>query len=286
MSGQDGSNDTLNGKRALVTGAGAGIGAEISLRLAAAGVTVMATDVDPDTARTSAVACSEVGPTALSARLDVSDPDEVRRLFSRVPDELGGLDILVNNAGILHADPALFDLALETTEAQLGEALSGQPVTTHWELIERTSDEAFDRMLKVHLYGTFYCTREALGIMRRAGSGGRIINMGSIMGTASLSGAPDYCAAKGAILAFTRATAREGASYGVLANAIAPGFIDTAMTSGLKGPTRDILAQQTPLGRFGTAAEIADAALFLAGPGSSFMTGQTVSPNGGIHMSQ
>ena len=168
----------------------------------------------------------------------------------------------------------------------MGEALSGQPVTTHWELIERTSDEAFDRMLKVHLYGTFYCTREALGIMRRAGSGGRIINMGSIMGTASLSGAPDYCAAKGAILAFTRATAREGASYGVLANAIAPGFIDTAMTSGLKGSTRDILAQQTPLGRFGTAAEIADAALFLAGPGSSFMTGQTVSPNGGIHMSQ
>lgn len=278
--------DKLGGKFALVTGAGSGIGAEIARRLAQAGATVMATDLDPAAAEVTAADCKEHGTGAISARLDVTDSAEVRGLFSRLSDELGGLDVLVNNAGILHADPALLELALRTTEAQLEEALSGEPVSSHWELIERTSDEAFDRMLKVHLYGTFYCTREALGMMRRAGRGGRIINMGSIMGTASLSGAPDYCAAKGAVLAFTRATAREGASYGVLANAIAPGFIETPMTSVLEEPLRGLLSQQTPLGRFGTAAEIADVAVFLAGSGSSFMTGQTISPNGGIHMSQ
>ncbi len=282
----DGHKGKLEGKHALVTGAGSGIGAEISRRLAAAGAAVMTTDLDEDAAARTAAQCEALGPTAVATRLDVSDPAEVKSVFARVSGDLGGLDILVNNAGILHADPAMLELALLTTEAQLTEVLSGQPVATHWQLIEQTSDEAFDRMLKVHLYGTFYCTREALGIMRLAGRGGRIINMGSIMGTASLSGAPDYCAAKGGILAFTRATAREGASYGVLANAIAPGFIETAMTAVLEEPLRGMLAQQTPLGRFGTVAEIADVALFLAGPESSFMTGQTVSPNGGIHMSQ
>jgi NAD(P)-dependent dehydrogenase (short-subunit alcohol dehydrogenase family) len=144
----------------------------------------------------------------------------------------------------------------------------------------------FDRMLKIHLYGTFYCTREALPRMRAHGNGGRIINMGSIMGTASLAGAPDYCAAKGAIMAFTRAVAREAASYGVLVNAVAPGFIETPLLDDLDETARRVVKMQTPLARLGVPAEIAAVALFLAGPDSTFMTGQVVSPNGGIYMSQ
>ena len=147
-------------------------------------------------------------------------------------------------------------------------------------------DAMFDRMMRVHLYGTFYCTREALPRMRAQGEGGRIVNMGSIMGTASLQGAPDYCAAKGAILAFTRATAREAASYGVLVNALAPGFIDTPLLEPMDDAQKRLIALQTPLARLGEADEIAAAALFLAGPDSTFVTGQVLSPNGGIHMSQ
>jgi 3-oxoacyl-[acyl-carrier protein] reductase len=101
-----------------------------------------------------------------------------------------------------------------------------------------------------------------------------------------LTGAPDYCAAKGGILAFTRATAREAASYGVLANAIAPGFIETPLLSCIEADSKRLIAMQTPLGRLGTPEDIAAAAVFLAGPGAAFVTGQSISPNGGIYMSQ
>jgi len=173
-----------------------------------------------------------------------------------------------------------------TQQAQVAEMMSEGRVLTHWRAIESLTDEMFDRMMKIHLYGTFYCTRETLPRMREQGHGGRIINMGSIMGSASLTGAPDYCAAKGAILAFTRATAREAASYGVLVNAIAPGFIETPLLSPLESDSKRLIAMQTPLGRLGVPEDIAAAAVFLAGPGAAFVTGQTISPNGGIYMSQ
>jgi NAD(P)-dependent dehydrogenase (short-subunit alcohol dehydrogenase family) len=110
--------------------------------------------------------------------------------------------------------------------------------------------------------------------------------MGSIMGSASLAGAPDYAAAKGAIMSFTRAVAREAASYGVLVNAIAPGFIETPLLDDFDDDMKRIIAMQTPLGRLGVPEEVAAVALFLAGPDATFMTGQVVSPNGGIYMSQ
>ena len=206
--------------------------------------------------------------------------------FAAFDAELGHLDIVVNNAGIIHGDPDYQERAREVPKAQVAELMSGEGVKTHWQEIERLTDDMFDRMLKVHLYGTFYCTRESLRRMREQGHGGRIINIGSIMGTASLTGAPDYCAAKGAVLAFTRATAREAASYGVLANAIAPGFIDTPLLDAFDDESRAMLAMQTPLGRLGIPDDVAAAAVYLAGPESAFMTGQTISPNGGIYMSQ
>jgi 3-oxoacyl-[acyl-carrier protein] reductase len=275
----------LEAKTAFITGAASGLGAEIALAFAREGAKVFVTDVDGDDAKKIAAQCSAFTAGARSGLCNVADSGSVKEAFQAFDARMGRLDILVNNAGIVHHDPDYVERVRRIPQAQLAEMLSGAGIMTHYDLIENTTDEMFDRMLKVHLYGTFYCTREALPRMRAHG-GGRIINMGSIMGSASLPGAPDYCAAKGGIMAFTRATAREAASYGVLANAIAPGFIDTPLLVDLNDDSRKILALQTPLGRFGTPAEVAGAAVFLAGPDATFMTGQVVSPNGGIYMAQ
>ena len=276
----------LSNKTAFVTGAGSGLGREIALAFAREGARVMATDVNVKAAAETAAACAAATAGAAAFPCDVSDSRSVKQAFARLDEAFGAIDVLVNNAGIIHSDPAYVERVNRTQVAQITESMTRGRVETHWDTIEHLSDEMFDRMLRVHLYGTFYCTREALPRMRKQGRGGRIINMGSIMGTASLAGAPDYCAAKGAILAFTRASAREAASYGVLINALAPGFIETPLLGSISADTKRLLAAQTPLNRLGEPADIAAAALFLAGPGAAFMTGQTLSPNGGIYMSQ
>jgi len=276
----------LSNQTAFVTGAGSGLGREIALVFAREGARVMATDVNVKAAAETAAACAAATAGAAACACDVSDSRSVKQAFARLDEAFGAIDVLVNNAGIIHTDPAYVERVNRTQVAQITESMTRGRVETHWDTIEHLSDEMFDRMLRVHLYGTFYCTREALPRMRKQGRGGRIINMGSIMGTASLAGAPDYCAAKGAILAFTRASAREAASYGVLINALAPGFIETPLLGSISADTKRLLAAQTPLNRLGEPADIAAAALFLAGPGAAFMTGQTLSPNGGIYMSQ
>jgi 3-oxoacyl-[acyl-carrier protein] reductase len=276
----------LAGKTAFVTGAGSGLGREIALAFAREGARVLATDVNEAGAAQTAAACAAATAGAIACRCDVADSRSVKQAFARLDEAFGAVDVLVNNAGIIHTEPAYLEHVNRVQTTQIAEMMTQGRVSTHWEAIERLSDEMFDRMLRVHLYGTFYCTREALPRMRARGRGGRIINMGSIMGTTSLTGAPDYCAAKGAILAFTRATAREAASYGVLANAIAPGFIDTPLIAPLSPDGKRLIAAQTPVGRLGEPADVAAVAVFLAGPGAGFMTGQTVSPNGGIYMSQ
>ena len=276
----------LSNKTAFVTGAGSGLGREIAIAFAREGARVMATDVNVKAAAETAAACAAATAGAAAFPCDVSDSRSVKQAFARLDEAFGAIDVLVNNAGIIHTDPAYVERVNRTQIAQITETMTRGRVETHWDTIEHLSDEMFDRMLRVHLYGTFYCTREALPRMRKQGRGGRIINMGSIMGTASLAGAPDYCAAKGAILAFTRASAREAASYGVLINALAPGFIETPLLGSISADTKRLLAAQTPLNRLGEPADIAAAALFLAGPGAAFMTGQTLSPNGGIYMSQ
>jgi NAD(P)-dependent dehydrogenase (short-subunit alcohol dehydrogenase family) len=276
----------LDGKIAFVTGAGSGLGREICLAFAREGARIFATDVDARTAAETAAECARDAAGAESFVCDVADSASVKRAFARLDEACGGIDVLVNNAGIVHSDPDYLAHVNHVQGAQIAELMTDGRITTHARTTELISDEMFDRMMRIHLYGTFYCTREALPRMRASGRGGRIVNMGSIMGTASLGGAPDYCAAKGAILAFTRATAREAASYGVLVNAIAPGFVDTPLLVNFADANKQLIAAQTPLGRLGAPAEIASVALFLAGPGASFMTGQTVSPNGGIYMSQ
>lgn len=276
----------LSGKTAFVTGAGSGIGAAISRLFAREGARVAVTDIDLGAAETVAAECNAETPGSVALRCDVSDSKSVKAAFLAADKKLGDLDILVNNAGIIHTKPEYVEALQSTGQAQVMEMMSEGKVRTHFDLIDRIDDEMFDRMMRIHMYGTFYCTRETLPRMRAHGKGGRILNVGSIMGSASLQGAPDYCAAKGAIMAFTRATAREAASYGVLINAIAPGYIETPLLDPISQEQKRLIAMQTPLARLGTVDEVAAAALFLAGPDSTFVTGQVLSPNGGIYMSQ
>jgi 3-oxoacyl-[acyl-carrier protein] reductase len=276
----------LADRTAFVTGGGSGLGAAICRLFASEGARVAVTDIDLEAAKKVAAECSDLHHGSIALACDVSKSSSVQEAFAAFDREIGSLDILVNNAGIIHTDPDYLDAVQSKGQAQLAELMSEGKVSTHLDIVERITDEMFDRMMRIHLYGTFYCTREALPRMRRRGQGGRIINMASIMGTASLQGAPDYCAAKGAILALTRSTAREAASYGVLINAIAPGYIDTPLLNPLEEQQKRLIAMQTPLGRLGRPDEIAAAALFLAGPDSTFVTGQVLSPNGGLYMSQ
>ncbi len=269
----------LEGRLALVTGAGSGLGAAIARRFAEEGAEIVANDVRRESAEAIA---KEVGGFAITA--DVGDSGAVRRMFDAVRERFGRLDVLVNNAGIAFDDEASQRRFNEVGARQLQEAMTGGPIETHWDFTVELSDEDWRRMLAVHLDGTFYCTREALKLMGSQGSG-VILNMGSVMGTTGGPGASHYCAAKGGILAFTRSLAREVVSRGIRVNAIAPGWIDTAMTEPVR-ELRRLIELQTPMGRFGEPDDIAWAAVYLASDEARFVTGQVLSPNGGIYMSQ
>ena len=195
--------------------------------------------------------------------------------------ELGGLDILVNNAGIA-AGPGDDRAAVSRkADARIMEAVSGQGVQTHFDATQNLSDESWRRMLAVHLDGTFFCTREAIRLMRGR-RGGAIINLSSVAALTGLEAAPHYSAAKGGILAFTRAVARDVATHGIRVNAICPGYIDTPMTEPMSPLVRAAVIARTPLGRTGEPRDVATTALFLASDDSAFFTGQWLSPNGGL----
>jgi 3-oxoacyl-[acyl-carrier protein] reductase len=262
----------LEGRVALVTGAGRGIGAAIARRFREEGATVVVNDLTAE------------APGTLVA--DVADPVAVAGLFAEVGRRHGRLDVLVNNAGIsgVEGQPAAIATLSAALTQQTAERATGAPIRTHLDVTMHLADDAWRRILAVHLDGTFFCSREALRLMATQ-DGGCIINIGSIMGTAGGAGAPAYCAAKAGILGFTRALAREVATRNIRVNAIAPGWIDTDMTAPL-GPLREVFVQQTPLGRFGDVDDIAWAAVYLASDEAKFVTGQVLSPNGGWHMSQ
>jgi len=270
----------LNGKLALVTGGGMGIGAAIARRFREEGAEVVVNDLRLDVAEAVA---AEIEGKALQA--DVADSQAIARMFGQIEHDYGRLDILVNNAGIAaEGDPELDKRFNETPVKQVEEIMAGGPVRTHWDTTVELTDEKWDRMLGVHLNGTFYCCREALRIMNPQMSG-NIINMGSVMGTAGGAGASHYCAAKAGILGFTRSLAREVASRNIRVNALAPGFIETPMTDFIQA-SRRLVEMQHVLGRFGDPEDVAWAAVYLASDESKFVTGQVLSPNGGFHMSQ
>lgn len=271
----------LDGKLALVTGGGSGLGEAICRRYAEEGATVIVNDLRPEAAEAVAAA---VGGEALA--FDVADSAAVAAAFARVADQHGRLDVLVNNAGI--APPTTPERAEARTAAilaQVAELQSGGPVTTFIDTTVELTDEEWRQMLSIHLDGTFYCTREALKIMNPQMSG-CIVNMGSIMGTAGGAGAPHYCAAKAAILGLTRSVAREVVLRNIRVNAIAPGYIDTPLLEVMTPTMKALIAGQTPMQRLGEPDDIAWAAVYLASDEAKFVTGQTLSPNGGWHMSQ
>jgi 3-oxoacyl-[acyl-carrier protein] reductase len=245
---------TLEGKRALVTGGASGIGKAIATAFAAEGAHVAIADRAEDAAELVAAAIEAEGGKAFAVAADVSDEAQVLALFKTALPKLGGLDILVNNAGIVIEKPLL-----ETTAAD------------------------FDRLMGVNLRGVFLVGREALRAMVEQKSG-RVINIASELAYLGRETFSVYCASKGGVLSMTRSWAREFAPD-ILVNAIAPGPTDTPML-GPESTSAEMLAKESenPLGRIGRPEEIAAAAVFLAGPGATFMTGQCLSPNGGAVM--
>jgi 3-oxoacyl-[acyl-carrier protein] reductase len=165
-------------------------------------------------------------------------------------------------------------------EKQQSEITKEGKIKTSLEATQNLTDEDWDRMLGVHLNGTFYCTREALKLMEKQGSG-KIVNIASICGMTGCAGAPHYSAAKAGIMGFTRSVAREVIVRGVHVNAIAPGYIDTPMTEAVSDAVRQALELATPAGRFGSPQDIANLAIYLASEESNFVVGQVMSPNGG-----
>jgi len=270
----------LKDRIALVTGGGSGLGRAISLLFAEEGAHVIVNELRLEAAeQTVASMKGPAGGRAIQA--DVADSAQVRAMFATIEREVGGLDILVNNAGIAFGPGDDRQEVNRKSEALVMELLSGQGGQTHLDVTQNLSDESWRRMLAVHVDGTFFCTREALRLMSKKNRGA-IVNLSSVAALTGLEVVPHYSAAKGAILAFTRAVARDVASRGIRVNAICPGYIDTPMTERMSPLIRTAVLARTPLHRVGEAHEVAATALFLVSDDSSFFTGQWLSPNGGL----
>jgi 3-oxoacyl-[acyl-carrier protein] reductase len=240
----------LNGQVALVTGGSRGIGFGIARELASAGARVAV--VARDGARAESAAAELPGEGHRGYGADVARAEEVNALVKGVEDEMGSLDILVNNAGV-----------------------------TRDNLLMRLKDEDWDSVLDTNLRGAFNTIRAASrGMMKR--KAGRIINITSVVGIIGNKGQANYAASKAGLIGLTKSVARELASRGILVNAIAPGYIETDMTSELSDEVRGALQSQIALGRLGRAEDVASVVRFLAGPGASYITGQVLVVDGGM----
>jgi len=271
----------LKNKIALITGGAKGLGASIAQHFFNEGAEVIICDINIDKARKIA---NKLNGNAYY--MDVSNSSSVQDVFRKIKTKFNHLDILVNNAGIngFEKRQDLLDERIKINNLQSKEFSETGKIESHFDVTVNMSDEEWITMISVHLNGTFFCTREALKIMNNINKGS-IINMGSVLGTTGGPSSPHYSAAKAAILGFTRATARELASRNIRVNAIAPGYIDTDMTSSL-GDVKKIVKSGTPMKKFGEVEDISWAAVYLASEEAKFVTGQTLSPNGGFVMSQ
>src|SRR5437588_7758624 len=230
----------LEGKVAVVTGGGSGIGRAVCERFAQEGATVAVNDIDAEAAQKTVADIG--GGVALPA--DVADVEQVRRMFEKVASELGRLDVLVNCAGIGETEGFDREEMTSRAEARIAETMTGQGISTHIDVAMEMTDDAWDRMIRVHLYGTFHCTREALKLMKD--TGGSIVNISSVAGLQGAPGIPHYSAAKAGILGFTKSVAQEAGSRGIRVNAICPGLIDTPMTEPIPAVLRLLIVGQTP----------------------------------------
>lgn len=245
---------SLEGKTAIVTGAAQGIGRVIAETLAAAGADIVVADLDPGRSQDTVDGIKKLGRRVINAKVNVADWNDVKKLADDVLKEWGQIDILVNNAGI-----------------------------TRDGLLIRMKEEDWLAVLQVNLTGTFYCIKAVLPAMSKKRSG-RIVNIASVVGVMGNAGQANYSASKAAVIGLTKTVAREYASRSITVNAVAPGFIDTAMTKVLDAGVRDTLQNQIPLGRLGTAADVAGAVRFLVSDDASYITGHVVHVNGGMYM--
>jgi 3-oxoacyl-[acyl-carrier protein] reductase len=241
----------FEGKVAIVTGAAAGIGKAIAVRLASEGARVVVGDIDADGAAATA---DEIGAErAVAVGCDVTDAAQAKALVDAA-EALGGVDILVNNAGI---------------------ARDG--------LLMRMKEEDWDAVLNVNLKGAYQCTKVAVRGMLKKGWG-RIINMASVIGVMGNAGQANYAASKGGLIAFTKSCAKEFASRGVTVNALAPGYIETRMTAGLADEVKETYWRASPLGRFGGPEDVANVVAFVASDEAGYVTGQVIHIDGGMVM--
>ena len=246
---------TFDGKVAIVTGAGQGIGRAIAEKLAGEGATVAVADIDGSTAGEMAAA---IGGGAIGIRTDVTSTASVEAMVARVTADLGRIDVLVNNAGWDKAGP----------------------------FVDSDPDD-WDRVIQINLYGVLRTSKAVLPVMVAQGSGA-VVNLGSDAGRVGSSGEAVYSAAKGGIIAFTKSTARELARHGVRVNCVCPGPTDTALFASIGGDDpklRDALVRAIPMRRLARPVDVANAVAFYASDDAAFITGQTVSVSGGLTMS-
>jgi 3-oxoacyl-[acyl-carrier protein] reductase len=244
----------LEGKNVLITGAAQGIGKSIAVEMAKEGANIGVADININTAESAAQEINSFGVKSSAIQLNVSDQSSVTDAVQAFTKELGSLDVLVNNAGI-----------------------------TRDTLLMRMKEEDWDAVLNINLKGTFLCTKEAVKIMAKQRYG-KIINISSVVAFIGNPGQANYSASKAGLIGLTRTTAREYAPRGIRVNAIAPGFIKTAMTDVLPDNVKDEMMKAIPLGQFGTPEDVAQAAIFLSSPESDYLTGQVIHVNGGMYM--
>ncbi|HUJ71924.1 MAG TPA: 3-oxoacyl-[acyl-carrier-protein] reductase [Verrucomicrobiae bacterium] len=244
----------LENKVAVVTGAGRGIGKAIALRLAGEGATIAACGRTMANVESTAGEIVKAGGKATAYAVDVANSAQVTETCEKILKEFGRVDVLVNNAGI-----------------------------TRDQLLLRMTDAEWDTVLDTNLKGAFCFTRSISRAMLKQRSG-RIINITSIIGLTGNAGQSNYAASKAGLIGFTKSVARELASRGITANAVAPGFIVTEMTDGLGEPAREVLKTRIALGRLGTAEDVAHVVLFLASDLAAYVTGQVITVDGGLAM--
>ena len=244
----------LEGRKALITGAAQGIGKTVALLLASEGADVAVSDINIELATETCLEIEKMGRRSVAIEGNVADSNSAETMVKEAAEKLGGLDILVNNAGI-----------------------------TKDSLILRMKEDDWDAVINVNLKGTFNCTKAAVKLMSKQRSG-KIVNIASIVGLMGNAGQANYAASKAGVIGLTKTTAREFAARGITVNAVAPGFIATAMTEAIPEKAKQELNAQIPMGRLGLPADVAEAVLFLSGAGADYITGQVLSVNGGMYM--
>ena len=244
----------MKGQTALITGAGRGIGKAIAEALAKKGVNIAVADVNLEIAQESANELAKLGVKTIALKVDVSNSSDVATMFEETVKAFGKVEIVVNNAGI-----------------------------TRDGLLMRMKEEDWDAVLNINLKGSFLCTREAIKVMAKQRYG-RIINIASVVAFMGNPGQANYSASKAGLVGLTKTAAKEYASRGITVNAVAPGFIQTAMTDALPENVKQDMMKAIPMSRFGTSEDVANAVVYFASPESNYVTGQVIHVNGGMYM--